>query len=356
MIEIKRFEGSDPAIAYTDFSKIYISNIVTRQDEYYVLYKHESSHIWLQHQLRAQTLYSVEKEKFNHNCWNQAADLEIAHHIYDKDDEEIINRPRSCLQKGISKKDLKRYPDCTYAEDFYYKLLNDPLEKSSHDENINHKTFHIENDEDQQQLSRSTKEALINLAKKKLEDFKKGLQKQYISEKTNHFLPKASLSTEIDKHLGRVALARVKSYKRPNRREEGDFIRKGMVSKQTAPRVLIYLDRSASFCEQKTRKANKKLDEILMKYRTKIEKDVIFFHDHLFYEEPRSSGGTNYIAVCEDIAASLATLAIVITDDDYCDVRCAKILEKSKTNILIIPVGCATTKLRSTVNAREVLV
>lgn len=358
MIEVKRFSGRFPSIAYTDCSKVYISNIITLADEYDTLYRHECGHIWLQHQLRQIALVNLEKENFDRRRWAIATDLEIALHLYNEDDEAVINRPRSELKGGISKKDLENYPDCIFAEDFYFKQIEQPFDNESHDgeanDNAQQEDSSGDKDRDFRQLEDKEKQALIELAKEEIVKYKNEIQKHKISEETRRFLPKASLASEIDKHLGRVALARVASYKRPNRREERDFMKKGIVSKEMAPLVTIYVDRSGSFCEKKTRGANKKLDEILLKYRAKIKKDVIFFHDTLFYEEPTSSGGTNYLDVANDIAKSSAKLAIIITDDDDCDNNCAEILKNCKTNILIIPIGCSHSKVASIFNAKEV--
>lgn len=359
MIEVERFDGIMPSIGYTDQVKVYISNSIKKSDEFEVLYKHECSHIWLQHFIRQLTIRTTEKDNFDWKRWAQAVDLEIALHIYDDIDENIINRPFSLLNGGICKKDLEKYKDCVYAEDFYYALLETPLENDSHDGEANKdKEEDKEKDKEEQYsaLSEEKKQELIKVAKELVKEaiieIARQSEVQRFKEESKKFFPRPTLASEIDIHLGRAALARVSSYRRPNRRES-EFIKKGTISKPKTPKVLIYLDRSGSFTPEKTRMANDKLNVILNKYRTKIDKDVVFFHDTLFDKEPEGTGGTNYLAVAKDIALNRPTLAVVITDDDGCDEECRNALNKCDTKIIMIPIGCPATKAANIFGAKE---
>lgn len=364
MIECKRFNGTSPSIGYTDFSKVYISTSIKSQAEYDLLYRHECAHIWLQHQIRTETLLKQEGKEFDRRRWFQATDLEIAYHIYDADDEALMNRPRSVLNYGIRKKHTEQYPNCIYAEDFYRALVDKPLSQDSHDGEANNEYEEYEEEEGENQTKIEeinqrllTKEEIIQTAKdlnqECIERTKKEIAEQKFVQDLKGFRPRPSLASEIDCYLGRSILQRVNSYRRPPRHENFDFLNEGRINKQKIPKIAIYLDRSASFCPEKTRNANEKLNIILKKYRAKIKKDVIFFHDTLFSQEPRDTGGTNYLAVAKDILNNSPLFAVIITDDDDCDQEVGKVLEKCKTKILVLPVGCLRTKIASILNAKE---
>lgn len=362
-IKLERFIGLKPSIGYTDFVSAFVSLAINDTQELELLFRHECSHIWLQHLERFLNLSKKEGVNFDRTRWGAAADLEIALHIYDDYDDKIINKPRSLLNGGICKKHCEEYPQCVYAEDFYYALKNKPLENQSHDSESNQ--YDQDNSpESSKELTKEELKEIIDAAKEEVEKEAKNLkseieqqrkQKEFkeIENSFKNFAPRPTLGSEIDIVLGRAAILRKKSFKRPNRRDEGDFLKKGTASQITTPKVIIYVDRSGSFSPEKTEKATETLKRILQKYRSKIERDVIYFHDNLFYKEPKSSGGTNYIAVVKDIVKNNPELAIIITDDDYCEEECGRIIKEYNGKLITIPIACPNTSLSKIISSKD---
>lgn len=347
IIKEYRFNGDKPAIAYTDYTAIYLSNNLVG-DELEVARKHELAHIWLQHKIRAQQILLKDK-KINNYLWNIAADLEIAKYIYDQNDVNIIKQPRGILNHGVLPEHCLDFPNCEYAEDFYNELLKNPDDVIliSIDANGN---VEIE-------VSDSLKEkvdvkSVVKQAKQIYEQHKKNNIIQSTQADLKYFKPpKPSLSSEIDKHLGRYKIDRVASYRRPNRRES-DFIKKGFICVPKTPKMTIYVDRSGSFNEAKTSKATSRLKEVLLKYRGRISHDVIYFNNTLMHVDPiDGGGGTNYQCVLDDIMKTRAALSIIITDDDSVNIS---VVPKDLPNILVVRVGCNYTQLANTLRVMEV--
>lgn len=341
MIKINRFAGIIPAIAYTDFSAVYLS-LVLQGDEYDVAYKHECGHIWLQHQYRGTAIRIEEEKNYNHQCWLLATDYEIAKHLYDKNDDVLITRPRSVLVGGVTNAMTNKYPNCIYAEDFYQELKK---EKQQNQCNC------CQYDEDNDTLPSETAETLIEKAKSELEKVEKAKQINQSQAEINQFKPpKPSLASLIDRHLGRTKIKRVNSYRRPYRRENNtNFLKKGYKNKLQTPYLTLYVDRSGSFDESKTAKATNLITKILQKYRGRINQDVIYFNDKLLIDDPvTGGGGTNYSAVVDNIIKERANLAIIITDDDNYNGE-----KVTLPTTLVVPVGVTSTNIASKLNLLE---
>lgn len=347
-IDEVRFNGKLPSIAYTDFSKIYLSWILSG-GELETARIHEKSHIWLQHQCRLANLFSRLKY-VNLHLWNLATDLEIAKYIYSEDDNYNIKKPRSFLSGGITTDLLNDFKG-EYAEDFYEELLNkQTLSSLSFDALGN---MFSELDIAEQTVVEVSK--VVESIARKVKEYKEGIktkeEKDRLQEKILNFKPlKPSLASEIDSEFRRFKITKVSSYKRPNRQENKDFLFKGRASVRKNAKLTLYVDRSGSFSANKTNVATQRISEILLKYRGRLQNDVIYFNDTLYTEDPRSgSGGTNYKAVFDNILETNPEIAVVITDDDFC----IDFTDRLKSKVIVIPVGCSHTVFASKVGAIE---
>lgn len=353
-IEVVRFSGREPAIGYTDYSRVYISELVTDRAQYQTLHRHECGHIWLQHQLRGVRLRKDEGRTFDVRRWNISADLEIARHLYDSNDEAAICSPRSWLRGGICAEHVAQYPDCTYAEEYYFSMKEQPMmDADSHDGMANTATG--EQIEDQDNNLTESIESLIKSATKLVAESVAAQNEIWrgidVQADIKNFKPRPTLASDIDHRLGRPALARVRSYRRPSRREcISEMIKKGVTTVARTPKVSIYIDRSGSFTPVKTEAANIALNHILRKHRARIARDVWYFSDYVSSSE-LLGGGTNYVAVAKHIRDAAPELAIVLTDDDMCDPKAADILSGEK--VIVIPVGAQATNLARILGAKE---
>ena len=338
-------------VAYTDFSAIYLSEFLVG-DDYEVARIHELAHIWLQHQIRAEIFKGKNKNIDNH-ILNLALDCEIAIHIYTDNDDAVINRPRTRLTGGIDKKFIKKLKS-KYAEEIYFELLKSGKNAKNFDKHIFKKSG---------EKNKNIKDVkdIINKAKKeskKIKDTakKQKSQKQFKKQISDFKPPKPSLSSEIDSVFGRNKIRRERSYRRPSRIEHNnDFFKKGMISKKKIPKLTVYVDRSGSFCSDKTAKATSTLKNIIEKYRGKIKQDAIYFNDILFSADTGvGSGGTNYNAVIKHIADNNSELSVIITDDDSSEKVDNIKIELKK--IIIIPVGCDNTDLARKYNIKEIII
>lgn len=350
MIEVVKFKGKNPAVAYTDFSKVYISTCLSHEEELTAI-KHEKGHIWLQHYLR-QKIFKPQ----SFELWNVAADMEIARYLYNDLDEHVINAPRSNLKNGISKKDCDKYPHCQYAEDFYNELLKENENKlNSLDGEANER---MREKHDNQDLDSEEIEDIKEIIKKAIAQSEKEQERlenkksiEIAQKKTDHFLPAPSLAGEIDKYLGRAKRERVPSWRRFSKKEsENGLIIKGKACHKRVPKITVYVDRSGSFNSEKTFQATNCLKKILKKYRCNIKQDIIWFNDDLLSSDPKQGGGgTNYQAVIDNILRDCAQLSIIITDDD----PCALTIIKKPPATLVISIGCHNTNIAKILNAKE---
>jgi hypothetical protein len=353
MIKEIKIKGRNP-IAYTDFSAIYLSNYLTGRD-YEVARIHELSHIWLQHQTRTE-IFRENNKNINNELLNVALDYEIAKYIYTPEDNLVFSTPRSYLASGIST-DMANKISSKYAEEIYFELLKSKNKNKNFDKHIFKKINKkietrngIKTDIDKNNIiEKAIKEANKYKKNYKIENNKKQLKNDISSFKA----PRPSLSSEIDCLFGRNKIIKVKSYRRPSRRNENDniFLTKGSISVKKIPKITVYVDRSGSFSNDKTLLATETLKKIILKYRGKIKQDTIYFNDNIFYiDSGVGDGGTNYNAVMQHIEKNKSELSIIITDDDYAENNNEKI---DKKRIIIIPIGCNNTLLSRVYGIRE---
>lgn len=357
-IPVIEFHDRRISVGYTDYSAVYISSAVVGAQRATLL-KHEKGHIWLQHQSR-KLAFTKTLDKIDHKLWNLAADLEIAKHLYTAKDEEAIGEPRSHLAGGITKSHCETYPDATYAEEFYHALLNDDNGKSlaSHDGEMNDLACEAGGGQDGQaaqdgqapaDISEVVKEALEQAAKDALEQAAAAALAQQQYSVSGFTPPKPSLSSLLDRHLGRSKVEPKRSYARPSRRlSTSDLILKGSKCKPMAPKLAVYVDRSGSFCPDKTADSLLALNECLVKYRGRVEFDVVYFADKLMLKDPgRGVGGTNYQPVVDLIAKDRAEVSVIITDADSAD---GVKVPKDMPAVVVVPIACDVTSIGQVLN------
>jgi len=362
MIIEKQISGFNP-IVFTDYVNIYISKDATAREKK-VLRKHAKAHIYLNHRIRYKA-YEREFGKVDRKTWCLAEDIEIALHIYNKEDEEVALLPRSNISGGIYKHNLpKDLPkELKYCEEIY-KFLLTIIENTSKYESFeaSYKTdlglgldidVDVDEDLDVEVLIKKTIEELGReaVAEEKKNKREKNEEKSFEKLKRRKQTLTSLLERKVKKNY---ALKRKNTYLRQSRRceggNEGGIIKKGVRITRKIPKVLVFVDRSGSFCTEKTEEATKNLDGVLKKFRLAIKKEVYFFNNKILEEDPLvGAGGTNYKAVRNLIANSGAEIAVVITDDDMCED-----LEKVTTDVIVIPIGCNETFFAKKILAEEV--
>ena len=369
MIKEKQIIGFKP-IAFTDYVNIYISKDATASEKT-VLRKHTKAHIYLKHRARLKA-YEREFGKVEKEAWCIAEDIEIALHIYNKKDEEVALLPRSNISGGIYKHNLpvelpKELKYCEEIYEFLAKKKKDKKEVAVKKNNSFDASYNADSDLDVDidlDADTDTDLELDEIIKKAIEEIEKEEEeeKNKIKIKKNEEEAfetlnrrKQTLSSLLERKVKEnYARKRKNTYLRQSRRCEGAYegaiIKKGVRIKRKIPKVLVFVDRSGSFCNKKTDEATKNLDGVLKKFRLAIKKEVYFFNSEILEEDPLvGSGGTNYKAVRNFIANSGAEIAVVITDDDMCDN-----LEKVSTEVIVIPTGCNETSFAKKILAEEV--
>jgi len=335
-------------IAYTDFTAIYLSSYLIGKD-LEIARRHELSHIWLQHNTRGGAI-KKSYGKVNIKILNIAMDMEIAKHIYTVEDEEAFSLPRSLLRDGITKKHCMEFPKCIYMEDFYAELIKNQkkiLENIILDVGIN-ELVQAENKINSSEIIDNAKNEL----KKDKRKFERDKNLQSLQSRIKQFKVKPSLGSEIDRYLGRYARTVTHSYSRPNRRDS-EFIQKGYAVKLRSPRLVVYLDRSGSFDNSKTLSANRELTRLLVKYRGRIKRDILYFNDYLLEVDPiNGSGGTNYQVVVDDLVKQRASLAVIITDNDSAD---GLIMNTKIPKTLVVCIGCDSSDIARKLNCQELI-
>ncbi len=339
---IKEKPTTNGEIGYTDFTAIYISGQLVGKERELVV-KHELSHIWLQHNLRG-IKFKKNRKETDHTLLNVAMDLEIAKHLYDEHDFKTIKSRYSLVNGGITQEDCKKYPNCQYFEEYYLELEKEQKQ--------NLKSWDTANKFDLKDKTKSSqRRESVAQAKEKIRELNKQRSIQKHQLKLREYKIKPSLASEIDAVAGRQKIARIKSYRRPNR-IESEFFSKGTISIRKTPKITIYIDRSGSFDVQKTSEATNTLRKILSKYRGSIINDVLYFNDELMEKDPMiGNGGTNHQAVVDEIVKSQSELSIIVTDDDDGLSEIPKNLPKT----LIIPIGCQHTSIARKLGVIEVI-
>jgi len=354
IIEEVGFEGLKPAPGYTDYRRIYVSTDLPK-DQAALMKKHTSCHIWLLHNTR-KPANACEK------MWDIATDVEIAINMYDDLEERAIDKPRSFLGGMITKRTLPRgLPShLLYAEDIYDWLISRPREEQANYP----KSLDGEHNKDESGGTKPTLEdidKLISKAHENWEEVKKDAaqgetssqnkkQMQNIKEKAIEHR-KHSLHGALEAAIqASYVIWRKKSFRRASRRENKDFIQKGITKDHKQVRIIVYCDRSGSFNEEKTRAATQKIAEICQKYRANVKIDVLFFNAQILDIDPeQGQGETNYKAARDNIAHNNPEIAIVITDDDGCEE-----LAVVDAKVLVVPIGTKKTFFASKIGGQEV--
>lgn len=364
-VPVVYFDGLLPAPGYTDYVRAYVSRSLPGKDQAVVL-KHELAHIYMQHLTRGLAVMPAavrlrqesQGQAFVRKAWNIACDMEIATHIYTDDDNTWLTSTFSMLAPmvPITRASCARFPLCEYAEEFFEELLaQGVVEEQSHDGDANdaaetaadgvyNAAVGVDVPAVVADASRRIESALAAAAAHK------GLV-QAVREP-----PRPTLASTIDRYLGRAAVTRAPSYRRPPRREReaADIIKPGRVCKPMTPAVTIYVDRSGSFDASKTFAAEEALKSVLLKYRSRITRDVLYFSDTVYTKDSPmyGGGGTNYAAVWDNIVKDRsAALSIVITDSDPCG---ALAMPKVAPEVIVVHIGGGSNSFAAAANAAVV--
>jgi hypothetical protein len=163
-----------------------------------------------------------------------------------------------------------------------------------------------------------------------------------------------SLIAEINAGL-RVRVDRPRTYARQGRRElQGGLFDKGRKVEPRPPLVEIYIDRSGSFCAEKTRVANETVLKVLARYKASIKVDTYYFgNDQLRVSDNKQGGNTPYNLIIDNLCKTMPKIAVIITDDDGCDDYTNRISEQ--TTVLCVPVGCQKTIFAEKVGGKDVV-
>jgi predicted metal-dependent peptidase len=344
---VRRPRSQMRAPAYTDGLKIYIANNLSKREERLAII-HEQAHIMLNHFNRGKRVLAKEIKEFDKDKWEISLELEIARHLYSDTDEALIKSKRSGLYGGVVRDSIPELPsEIVIAEDIYEWLKQN---KSDQPESATCLCSHDDKDSNEDDKSNQfdkvyTSDEVKNIievirqfidAKNKQETLLKDNAQMFENIKKR----KPTLISEIDKSL-RTRAESHKSYRRPSRYPDTDFILKGRMTRHLSPLVEIFLDRSGSFTPEKTRKANDVVQKVLQKYGSSIRKDVWFFGSDKISSEDFEGGNTPYHLIIEHLNKTVPKIAIVITDDD--SAHGGNPLANPLTKILCIPIDCVET-------------
>jgi predicted metal-dependent peptidase len=336
---------SSPLVGYTTFNKIYIRGGLSPK-EYEVVLKHEQAHIWLRHHARV--------EKRDRVIWNIACDVEIAREIYSQDDVSVITAIMSTINSGIVPTSFPDLPKSTrYAEQIYDWLLGQVVPESySLSSDLQGEVEKEKSDGGKGEIFESADD-LVELVKKEMADSATAAASQKsVCEKLKSikYAP-PSLGGSMDAIL-RTRFDRIKSFRRPSRREERDFTEQGRITSNNNPLVEIFIDRSGSFTPEKTKIAEEALRLILRRYRSTIQGDTFFFGANRLDKNGQKHGGnTPYQLIATHLFQTIPDIAVVITDDDPCE-----ILDVPKNvKILVIPIGSSCSCFADASGGMDVL-
>ena len=361
---VRRPKSQMRAPAYTDGLKIYIANNLSKREERLAII-HEQAHIMLNHFNRGKRVLAKELKEFDKDKWEMSLELEIARHLYSDADEALITSERSGLHGGVVRDSIPELPpEIVIAEDIYEWLKQNKSDQPemticlcSHDDKDSDEGNKPDKDSDEgnkpdkdsDEGNKPDKVYTSDEVKKIIEVIgelidAKNKQETLLKNNAEMFenikKRKPTLISEIDKSL-RTRAESHKSYRRPSRYPDTDFILKGRMTRHLSPLVEIFLDRSGSFTPEKTRKANDVVQKVLQKYGSSIRKDVWFFGSDKISSEDFEGGNTPYHLIIEHLNKTVPKIAIVITDDD--SAHGCNPLANPLTKILCIPIDCVET-------------
>jgi predicted metal-dependent peptidase len=351
-----------PAPGWVKNGVIHINESLNDHEKNVIL-KHELGHILLQH-IEQAIAHNHEPE-----LANIAGDCEIALALYDSQDEQAINQPRSQLNNGITREFVEQHAPgkTTYLE--IYKALK---KNKNFQVKENFSTLSLLASSQGEQAGKPGESQASGGDKKSGGGKKSGGAGKPVSKKAIKKILKKlkeQLRSQSNKiKVGRVkpspprkgvneyveqavieAIGRIKNYRRPARRES-PFILKGRSNIISKPRISLYLDRSGSFTPEKTREAEDKIKKIAKRHEAILELDSFEFSDDLG-KTVNHGQGTNYALVAEHIADTKPRIAIVLTDND----GCPKLTPSPKgTQVLVVPIGTTTSSFATEIKAELV--
>jgi hypothetical protein len=307
--------------------------------------RHEQGHVWAAHNRRR-------PKDAKDDVWAIACEMEIARTIYDDEDIENVNAPRSRLAGGYLPDSIDDMPaNINLAEDIYDWLLEHPQkqQKSLKCCVCNHRHG------SDAPASPSDGKAIAEAARQKLDADEKTQKSQIAADSAYTMLRNRapSLTCAVDAAL-RVRIERERSHRRPTRRGTSEeILMPGSISKPRPPLVEIFVDRSGSFSPAKTAMAERKLKELLDRYGSSIRSDVWFFGNGRLSDVDLGGGGdTPYGLIQKHLDMTKPKLAIVITDDDPVSGEVHGVGRDTK--VLCVPIGCNRTNLAAALKGLDV--
>ena len=141
---------------------------------------------------------------------------------------------------------------------------------------------------------------------------------------------------------GRGTLGFQKTYSRPCRSKVGlhnDRIYRGERVVETQSEIFLFVDRSGSFNDAKTKDQEQVVADLTRKFRNRLKVKTLYFTTDVFEDKESIKGcGTNAYCCFQYIEKYRPSMSIIITDDDY--VCGYKTLNLKKAKVGFIFVGC----------------
>lgn len=141
---------------------------------------------------------------------------------------------------------------------------------------------------------------------------------------------------------GRGTLGFQKTYSRPCRSKVGlhnDRIYRGERVVETQSEIFLFVDRSGSFDDEKTKEQEQVVIDLTRKFRNRLKVKTLYFTTDVFEDKESIKGyGTNVYSCFQYIEKYQPAMSIIITDDD--NVSGYKALNLKKAKVGFIFVGC----------------
>lgn len=336
---------------------------------------HEEGHILLDH---------FKRQKGREiDLWNVATDLEIAIYLYPLQDyKDQFGNTYGTLNEAIQK--VPNLNGLIYWEDTEFKEMGisdfhiaeeiyEILKKKRDEENNEEEN---ENGECQGQKSQKNKETIEKAAERSTkfhgsDEFKlpeeqeesrsneekiSPDEEQEVLDKINDAIASCQLAKEVQvKKLkinhaitdsinkeGKGSLSFRKTYSRPCRSKVGletDRLYRGERVVETKSEIFLFVDRSGSFDDEKTRAQEQAVKDLTKRYRGRLKVKTLYFTTDVFEDKESIIGcGTNAYSCLQYIERYRPSMSIIITDDDRTFSNAALDLKKSKVGFIFI--GC----------------
>ena len=281
-------------------------------------------------------------------------DFHIAEDIYEilKEQYEKSNEEDSCQSQGqgegeetsssnssSSENNIDSSSGNSQAKNPIREMLEKAIEKST--------SFHgsnefIENSEEQEPRE-SEKGASENEESKALEKINDAVATcQLAKDVTVKKLKINPAITSCINSAGRGTLGFQKTYSRPCRSKVGlhsDRIYRGERVVETQSDIFLFVDRSGSFDDEKTREQERVVADLVKKFRGRLKVKTLYFTTDVFEDKESISGyGTNVFSCFKYIEKYQPSMSIIVTDDD--SVYGYETLNLRKAKVGFIFVGC----------------